>query len=1671
MSVSVQYLLFVFVVTTALVVVFYLMKQAFLKYRNIHINSEDDISKYHYRHVLYFWAVGIFVPASELYVEIFKIRKESELLFCLLIGLASLGIVLSSKYCRLIHRNLGNLFIAFFVIYNLQLFCKIGTTGQMEFLTLAEFTMFNMLSYYVLNRARDLSIYFFVIIGALVGLLTTGRITTQDFIIYFNSSFIAFIVNYIIYYTDLSVKENLLFAYNFVNKGNLFVIGVNNRGLVTFISKNVKQILGYDTDGWIGKSWALDIEQRLDINLTNGIKTQRIAVEGKNCEFFDWTEEVFNDDLTLKIGRDITAYKRAEDKLQQTNNRLESLLSNIGDLVFVLDTNYVFTEYYDSEANGDCLVASSSKVLGKKFSEIGFPNEAYKIIMAGINKALANRKKEQVEYCIPSTSGKEWCNMLISPICDANDQPVEIICIVRNINDSKNAEIELRRTKELLEQTGRVAKVGGWEYDVLKEKIISSQIARGIYDLREGESIKFDKLLDFIDGEEYRNLLEQKVRECASSGTPYNQDLPIISYRGNKRWVKIKGAAELVDSKCVRLYGIVQDIDDQVKAKNALMESEEKFRFISENTSDVIGVFENGELLYVSPSHENLFGYSPHEAIEQVKVDIYGWAHPDDIQAVKALVRGNVLKRIPSFTHSYRFLHKNGHHIWREDTVDLIYGVSTMPLKTVILARDITERKNREIEHNQRQEKLLLQNTILIRLSKTHFDDGDFFGESLHIITQAASEGMEVNRVGIWTFEQDKIVCADLYSSESSTHTQGNIIAAQSYPIYFEAIQSELAVIANDAHTHEHTCEFSEPYLKVNDIRSMLDLPFYIGGQLAGVICWEQTQEPKVWTDEDVAFARSIADIISIGIEASKRKRAEIALQRVKELLEQTSQIAKVGGWEIDIDSQSVYFSDTNNKIIEAPEDFKVDLKNALNFYKSGENRDKIYTAIMQCYEMGVPFEEEVQIITLKGNERWIKAIGQAEYENGKCKRLYGTFQDIDEQTKLVQIIKDKEQQYRTLISNISSVTFRCLNNEDWTMVFISDAVEQLTGYVADDFVLNNKRSYNSLVHPDDIANVRLHNSQTAPKDYTIEYRIIDKSGNIVWVNEKGTLYFDETEKRLLIDGLITNITDRKHAETKLLENQQQLLYKSEILAAIAKTTEKLLVSENIEETLNESFAEVGRAAQADRLYYFRNNIETNIINLRLEWVRDSIIPQIGNPVTQNLTFEDIYFYTNLLRENKIFQKTISDITDPTMKARWQQQSILSVLLIPVLVKNNFYGFIGIDDCTQEQRWSDDKLNLLQSLATNIANAIDRINNERIIRESESNFRQLTETMEDVFLLYDMINRKCIYVSPSCKRVMGADQQYFYSNKYNYVKDLLLEDYQLIGYEVREKLLKHNSAEVEFRIKTTDGQIRWIYQKSFGIKDASDKLVRISAIFTDITDQKAAEEKVVEAQKAAEAANKSKIELELRALQMQMNPHFVFNALNSIQSYVMNQDSLTANVYLSKFSRLIRLFLDSSRSKFIPLAEEISLLTLYMELEKIRFENKFDFEMTIDAHVNKYIEIPTMILQPFIENAINHGLRYKHQRGILSVRFYTEQGYLICKIEDDGVGRANANKIQSKTNKGYQSQGLKITTERLITYNKINDANIVFSISDKILNPKNPNDEVGTVIEIRFPEN
>ncbi len=209
--------------------------------------------------------------------------------------------------------------------------------------------------------------------------------------------------------------------------------------------------------------------------------------------------------------------------------------------------------------------------------------------------------------------------------------------------------------------------------------------------------------------------------------------------------------------------------------------------------------------------------------------------------------------------------------------------------------------------------------------------------------------------------------------------------------------------------------------------------------------------------------------------------------------------------------------------------------------------------------------------------------------------------------------------------------------------------------------------------------------------------------------------------------------------------------------------------------------------------------------------------------------------------------------------------------------------------------------------------------------------------------------------------------------------------------------------------------------------------------------------------------NKRFAELEMDALRAQMNPHFIFNALGAIQYFINTNDIESADNYLTRFALLMRKYLDSSKEKMITLEEEISLLRLYTELEKVRFEEKFivNFDIALEEDL-KNILLPSMMIQPYVENAINHGLVHRKENGELKIQFFKERGNLFCEITDNGIGRTN-----SKLNKSssHISRGMKIIQEKIETLRKSSVADIKINIED--LNP-NETQFPGTKVQIEF---
>lgn len=205
-------------------------------------------------------------------------------------------------------------------------------------------------------------------------------------------------------------------------------------------------------------------------------------------------------------------------------------------------------------------------------------------------------------------------------------------------------------------------------------------------------------------------------------------------------------------------------------------------------------------------------------------------------------------------------------------------------------------------------------------------------------------------------------------------------------------------------------------------------------------------------------------------------------------------------------------------------------------------------------------------------------------------------------------------------------------------------------------------------------------------------------------------------------------------------------------------------------------------------------------------------------------------------------------------------------------------------------------------------------------------------------------------------------------------------------------------------------------------------------------------------------------EIALQSLRREMNPHFIFNSLNSVNQFIAENKELEANKYLTSYSNLMRNTMENSNKDFITLDNELEQLKKYLELEHLRFQDKFDFKINVDPELDpERTMVPNMIIQPHLENAIWHGLRYLDDKGLLQLQVQLTNGKVVIRIEDNGIGLTKSQELKTSNQKVHESRGMSNTKERISLLNELYKRNITFQIAEKAF------PETGTIVEIVFP--
>lgn len=845
--------------------------------------------------------------------------------------------------------------------------------------------------------------------------------------------------------------------------------------------------------------------------------------------------------------------------------------------------------------------------------------------------------------------------------------------------------------------------------------------------------------------------------------------------------------------------GIGNDITNEINLQN-------QYRDMIQNANDLIYEIDiNGNFTFANDFAVKSLGY-----------DHYEYLSMNFSELVRKDYITNLLDFYQSLPENNNYfspieiplIKKSGEEMWisqkisiRRNNLGNIIGYSG-------IARDITAFKNLELEKQKRQEKIEQYNTVIKSLSIKNFSKYENLDKTIGTIIKAAAKASNIDRVSFWKYTNDKIICKKLYLLDVNKFSEKITIKKENCPVFFEFLKSESQIVASDVHEKWKDTEFITDYFIQHDIKSMLDIPIYNNGELTGSLSFETTKQKKFWDNDDINFARTISDIISLQIASRKRYQAEIKLE-----------------------------------------------------------------------------------------------------------------------------------------------------------------------------------------------------------------------------------------------------------------------HKSDLLSAMALCTEKFLLSKSINEMFIETYEIMGKATKADHLYYYELDPNTNLISQKFKWTRKGIpvqVTELKNFTTDNL--KEIFTQVN---KKKYFKTITSKLEDSVLKDLLIAKEIKSMLVLPIYIENEFTGFIGFDDCSNEKKWSEDEINILQTLANNISSALERNKNETILYESQEKFRLLANNIPGTVYLSNIDDKwSKIYINDEIENLTGYSKSEFLENKIYYVDLVHPDDKENVLLAAKKLVEEHVKMQIIYRIIHKKGYIVWVEEFGDSIKK-NNFISYVGGIFFDITKKKEAEEALI-AKEIAEAANKAKSEF------IANMSHEIRTPLNGIIGFTdllmktnlektQEKHMITVNQSAHSLLDIINNILDFSKIEagklelFIEKSEIREILNQIIDLISYESNQKnLKLELLIASDIPKYLWVDVIRLKQILINLLANAVKFTKKGSIkLTVSLLEKTNDSKNKIRfsviDSGIGilEENRNKIFNAFSQEDNS-----------TTRKFGGTGLGLSISNQLLALMNSNLQLDSKINI-----
>lgn len=781
---------------------------------------------------------------------------------------------------------------------------------------------------------------------------------------------------------------------------------------------------------------------------------------------------------------------------------------------------------------------------------------------------------------------------------------------------------------------------------------------------------------------------------------------------------------------------------------------EEQYRNLVQYASDIIfEVDKYGYFTFVNQFAEKSLGYSMDHFIGKHFSSLIKPEHAKKIEEYYLKQREN---QSDFDIIEFPILKSNGDEMWVSQKVTVKKDEHGKTIGYSAIVRDITKLKRIEQEESYRLEKNFRLNQTLNELSTLNFLTYGNQEKLIGHILKEASLALDINRVSLWNKTEEGLEVFCIYVKDTDSFTNGISISKSKFPVYFDAIENQPFIVASDAQNHPQTIEFRDVYFKNYEIKSLLDFPIYVSGELKGVTCYENTSEMRNWSTDEINFARTVSDIIALAIETLKRKSAE-----------------------------------------------------------------------------------------------------------------------------------------------------------------------------------------------------------------------------------------------------------------------ELIIYKSEILSSIAKTTEKLLKSSSLNEIFQESMGYIGDATKVDRLYYFENDIATNLLSQRLEWTSKEELKEIDNPDLQNIPHDLYPEFMSALLQKKPYQAIVNEIPEGNFKSILQEQKILSILILPIFIKQVFHGFIGFDDCTTERIWGSDEINILQTFTNNIASTIERINSEKTIKESEEKFRLLANNIPaTVYLVKYNPERSKVFLNDEIEKLTGYTKEDFFEGRISLFDLYHPEEKEQVCREIERSIANGAPFHISCRLVKKNGDIVWIEEYGEAIV-VGDEISYIEGVVLETTERRKMQEAIKE-KEIAQAANKAKTQF------LANMSHEIRTPLNGIIGFsnlllkshltsVQEQYMITVNQSADALLEIVNDILDLSKIEAGKLELYITKSNLHEIINQVidmvkysAHEKRLDLIINIEENIPCLIWIDEIRLKQILVNLLSNAIKFTHQGEIeLEIQYEpTSKNHANMKflVKDTGIG-------------------------------------------------------------------